>query len=205
MFRKSGKAQDKLPAPVVSREETPETAEELFPKIEFPPEIVPESVPELPWGYDDNRIRIMARDPEWIYAYWDISEEKRGSLRHTYGPGWDYSLPVLRIYDVTGLSHFNGANANNYYDIVINDYAGSWYIHVGVPNRVYCVDLGRILRDGTYIVVTRSNFTFTPRNSISDKIDPEWMLVSDHERKLLARMGHWEGMSSPELFNRRPH
>lgn len=206
MSRKQKKVQTVLPSPAEQKEDTTlETAEELTPRIEFPPDVRPEHVPELPWGYSDNKITIMARDPEWIYAYWDISEGKRHSLRHTYGPGWDNSLPVLRIHDVTGITYFNGFNANHHYDIVINDFAGSWYIHVGVPDRTYCVDLGRILKDGTYIVVARSNFTFTPRNNLSDKIDPEWMLVSEHERKLLDRIGQLEGTSSFELFNRQWH
>lgn len=204
MFRKT-KVKKELPSPVEIGEDNFEAAEEIFPIIEFPPELEHEHVPELPWGYDDNKITIMARDPEWIYAYWDISEERRNSLRHTYGPGWDNSLPVLRVYDVTGISYFNGFNANHHYDTVINDYAGSWYIHVGVPNRTYCIDLGRILSDGTYIVVARSNFTFTPRNSISDNVDSAWMLVSENERKLYSRISPLTGTSSGELFNRKLH
>ncbi|MHB9094169.1 MAG: DUF4912 domain-containing protein, partial [Eubacteriales bacterium] len=122
------------------------------------------------------------------------------SLQHSYGTRWDNSLSVLRVYDTTGVEHFNGFNANRYYDVVINDYAANWYLHVGVPDRTYCVDLGKILNDGTFIVLARSNFTFTPRNSLSNKTDPDWMLVSDKERRLYARIGELEGTSSAELF-----
>jgi len=199
---KNKKALNRLPSPVIPREDNKfETAREFFPRIEFPPEPEHEFIPDLPAGYYDDKITIMARDPEWIYAYWDISEEKRNLLKHTYGPRWDNSLPVMRVYDVTGIENFNGLNANNYFDIIINDYARSWYVHVGMPNRTYCVDLGRILSDGTYVVLARSNFTFTPRNSVSDKTDPDWLLVSENERKLYARIG-LDSISSIELFQR---
>ena len=187
--------------PVAVPEDKFETAEELFPHLEFSPEPEYEPVPEIPWGYDDNKISVMARDPQTIFAYWDISEKLWNSLRDAHGSRWENSLPVLRIYDVTGIDYFNGLNANKHYDIVINDYAGNWYLHVGTPDRTFCVDLGRILNDGKFITVARSNFTSTPRNSLSDRIDPEWMLVSENQRKLYSRVGKGNGMSSLELFD----
>lgn len=193
------RVRDTLP---LQEEEDFETAEELFPLVQFPPDTAQEYVPDLPWGYDDDKITIMARDPEWLFAYWDISQHKRDSLRHSVGTVWDSSLPVLRIHDVTGIAHFNGANSNYYFDVAINDYAGNWYVHTGVPDRTYCVELGRVLPDGAFVMIARSNFTPTPRNSVSDRIDPEWMLVSEHEKKLFARIGHPAGISSGELFNR---
>lgn len=199
LVNKNKKVSQRLTLPVET-EDTFETAEELLPDIEFPPEVEPEYVPELPIGYGDNKIVIMARDPEWIFAYWDVDDNFLNSLRQTYGAGWDQSLPTLRVYDVTGVDYFDGFNANSYYDVIINDFARSWYLKAGLPDRVYCVDLGRTLDDGTFVVISRSNFTFTPRNSISDRADPEWMMVSEYERKLYARIGQKEGFSSADLF-----
>lgn len=177
-----------------------ETAAEFHPEFQFPLEPVREYVPELSWGYDDDKCTIMARDPEYIFAYWDISEKRRDSLKGIYGEKWDQALPVLRVYDITKIANFNGNNANHYFDVVINDYAGKWYVHVGA-DRDYCVDLGRVLKDGSFVVIARSNVASTPRNTVSNVVDPDWMLVSENERKLLARMGHFEGYSSAELFD----
>ncbi len=205
MSKKKPMAYKTLPEPLPVRESAPEpeTAEELFPRLDFLAESEPnpehDFVPELPWGYDDNKITILARDPETIYAYWDISEQLQNTLRFTHGPRWNEALPVLRVYDVTGIDYFNGVNANSYFDIVVNDAAGNWYLHVGAPNRTFCVDLGKILNDGTFVTIARSNFTATPRNTLSDRTDPEWMLVSTDRRKLYSRIGK-EGMSSYEIF-----
>lgn len=201
LFSQNNRVHNKLP--LRDEPEDFETGEELFPLIQFPPEIEEEQVPELPWGYDDNRITIMARDPEWIFAYWDISATKRSALRQSLGPAWDSSLPVLRVHDVTGIAFFDGENSNQHFDVAVNDYSGNWYVHTGVPDRTYCVELGRILQDGNFVMMARSNFTSTPRNSVSDKTDLDWLLVSDNEKKLFDRIGNPDGVSSGELFNRQ--
>lgn len=182
-------------------EEVEEVAEEVCPPICFPPEEKLESVPELPRGYNDNFITIMSRDPKWIYAYWEISNEMRNYLEQTYGSRLNNSKPVLRLYDITDIYDFNGSNAHNYTDTIINDYSNNWYLNIGAPDRTYCIDLGRILNDGTFILVARSNSTSTPSNKVSDKRDPEWMLVSENERKLFARIGGMSDLSSFDLFD----
>lgn len=201
LFSQNNRVHNKLPL----RDEPDdfETGEELLPLIQFPPEAEQEQVPELPGGYNDDKISIMARDPEWIFAYWDVSEDKNRSLQHSVGPVWDNALPVLRVHDVTGIAYFNGANSNLYFDVPVNDCSGNWYVHTGVPDRTFCVELGRILPDSSFVMVARSNLTSTPSNSISDKIDPEWMLVTENEKKLFALIGSPTGISSGELFNQQ--
>ncbi len=180
-----------------------ETAEDLFPPIEFPPEPVEEFVPELPKGYNEDKITVMARDPENIFAYWEVTEEKENRLRQNHGLQWDNSHPVVRIHDVTGINYFNGENANDYKDVYVDDNADRWYFHIGTPDRVFCAELGRKLEDGTFVVIARSNLTRTPRNTLSDKIDPEWMLVTEDQKKLYARIGQTGEFSSYHLFQQK--
>lgn len=195
-----------LPTPEEAQDDNFETAVEFFPDIEFPPDPVKEKVPELPWGYDDNKLTVMARDPKWVFAYWDISEDKRQSLRDTHGPDWDKSHPVLRVYDVTGVHNSDCKKAKNFFDVSVNEHTGKWYVNVGAANRAFCMELGRILSDGNFIIMARSNITSTPRNTISDKIDPDWMLVSENERRLLARLGQMDdSYSSAHLVDRNLH
>jgi len=201
LFSRKDPVQDKIPLP--DKHDDFETGEEVFPLVQFPPEAEQEPIPELPWGYNDDKLTIMARDPEWIFAYWDIGEQRRSSLRHSIGPLWDSSQPVLRVHDVTGISYFDGANSNQHFDVAVDDYSGNWYVHPGGPNKKYCAELGRILSDGTFVMMARSNFASTPPNGISDKTDPEWMLVSEKEKKLYNHIGYPTGISSGEMFNRQ--
>lgn len=188
-----------------NEEDNFEIAEEIFPLVTFPPEVEQELIPDLPSGYNETGLTIMARDPEWVYAYWDLNEDQINWLRRTYVHLWDNSKSVLRVYDVTGVVHFEGCNANSYFDIPVDENAGSWYFCTGRPNNDFCVDLGRLFVDGTFVTIARSNKTSTPRNTVSDKIDHDWAMVSEDEMKLLKRIGLNEHISSYDLFEDTPN
>ena len=35
---------------------------------------------KLPSGYGDNKIVLLARDPWWIFAYWEILKDKKEAV-----------------------------------------------------------------------------------------------------------------------------
>ncbi|MFZ5650473.1 MAG: DUF4912 domain-containing protein [Bacillota bacterium] len=153
-----------------------------------------EPVPELPQSYGLDRLVLMVRDPHWLYAYWEITATKMEEISVKLGPrSWDNSRPVLRVYDVTGVD-FNGANAKRYFDCSLNEYSDNWYINVAEANRSYCVDLGRLFPDGSFVTILRSNIVTTPRDALSDRLDEEWMWIEG----LYTR--HQMGLSSPLII-----
>lgn len=158
-----------------------------------------EFIPEPPLKYGRDRMILMARDPNWIYAYWEISATTQKNLRQELGKAVDDSRRVLRLYDVTGVD-FNGANANSYVDIPIDKHADNWHLEVGRPNRSFCVDLGCILSGGRFVTVLRSNTVATPRAGISDCQDEEWMWLEGVYRTFTRYHG---GVSSPALIEER--
>jgi|Deesub1362A_J573_1020465.scaffolds.fasta_scaffold00812_7 hypothetical protein len=185
----------KQAAPLQKRE--PESfVYELAREISLPDPGRPRApVVELPRRYGQDRLVLMARDPHWLYAYWEISAAKQEDFAEQYGPAaWRTSRPVLRVYDVTGVPQFNGGNALSYVDIPLNEEAESWHIEVGQPDRSYCVDLGRILPSGEFVTLLRSNVAHTPRATLSDRLDEEWMWIEGVYRSL-TRLP--TGVSSP--------
>jgi len=155
-----------------------------LPDYQFPKE-------ELPHSYGIDRLVLLARDPYWLYAYWEVTATKMAEFSSIHG-AWEASWPVLRVYDVTGIT-FNGQNANQYIDIGINDQANNWHINTGEPDRTFCVDLGRQFPDGRFITLLRSNMVTTPRASLSDREDEEWMWIEGIYRSIR----HQYGISSP--------
>lgn len=122
--------------------------------------------PPVPWGYGDTRITAMYRDPYWIYTYWELNDDIKNEVNNQFGPGtWENSRPVLRVYNVT---------ANNSFDTSISYYANNHYLEVMAPNQSFYIDLGRILPDGAFYRISRSNLVTMPRDSISDVIDKNW-------------------------------
>lgn len=175
-----------------------EFSEELNPpaalsshQLQCPPE------PELPHSYGIDRMVLLARDPHWLFAYWEITATKQDEFTNNYGPeAWSATHPVLRVYDITGID-FNGKNALGYTDIHISESTDNWYVQVGKPDRSFCVDLGRMFPDGRFITLLRSNTVTTPRASLSDRLDEEWMWIEG----LYRTIGKFQfGTSSPMII-----
>lgn len=174
--------------PVYSREAQKESVE--IEKVQFtaigeaPAEI---SSYNLPLRYGDNRITIMARDPWWIYTYWDISEQRINEVI--------FAIPVyerqnmkwiLRVHDLTGIDNFNGQNANSFFDIDIHFEASNWYVNVNQPERGWCIEIGLLNPFGKFFPVARSNIIKTPHFGISSVIDEEWALPDEEYYKVLG-------------------
>uniref|UniRef100_A0A7C2EJF8 DUF4912 domain-containing protein n=1 Tax=Ammonifex degensii TaxID=42838 RepID=A0A7C2EJF8_9THEO len=174
-----------------------EFAAELSPATPPQPATPRIAVPELPRRYGEDRLVLLARDPYWLFAYWEISATKQEEFSTRYGPEiWQSSRPLLRLYDVTGVE-FQGNNANTYVDIAINEESDNWYIEVGQPNRAFCVDLGRVLPTGQFVTLLRSNIAHTPRASLSECCDEEWMWLEGIYQSLFR---YQFGVSSPLLI-----
>ena len=154
---------------------------------------------ELPEGYGDNLITLLVRDPEWIFAYWEINQSKIQEIRQNFGSwAWEEGQHVLRVYDTTDLI-FNGYNANHQFDIQISLFSKQWHVQVGQPNRTYCIDRGIIIHN-QYVVLARSNYVTTPSNCVSNLIDEQWMLLNEYDRKLYRHLEQLAfGVSSPQF------
>jgi len=129
---------------------------------------------ELPTAYGSTRIALLARDPEWLHAYWEVTPQKLEEARHFFGSEWNQTRTILRVYDVTAIQ-FNGSNAHGCFDILLIGNACNWYIHTGQPDKSFVVDIARVSPSGRFFVLARSNAAHTPRNRMSDVIDEEWM------------------------------
>lgn len=141
------------------------------------------TIPEPPDSYGDNRIVLMVRDPEWLFTYWEIRKEIMNNVLNTFGSLAHSAKIVLRVYDVTDII-FDGNNAHKYFTIEVSGGARSWYIHVGEPNRSFCVDIGFLTPNGTFRILSRSNTVRTPRAGVSEVTDETWMSIAELYEKV---------------------
>lgn len=138
--------------------------------------------------YGDDRLVLLIRDPYWCFAYWDLSPEKQSQIiRERQGAPGRVRL-ILRVYDVTQIE-FTGFNAHRTLDIEVTDEASNWYINVWAADRAYCVDLGLLFPDGRFLTLLRSNVVITPRDTTSDVVDEEWMVVDETFNRLYRAAG----------------
>jgi hypothetical protein len=172
--------------PLMEKEEIEKTKFELeSPTTLIEPPHPIEEFRELPETYGDTKITALIRDPEWIFIYWEISEETR--QKFGIPKGKHNKTMAVRIYDVTDIK-FDGTNAISWFDVQINDYAISWYLKLPEPGRTYIVDLGFYGDDGLFKTIARSNTINLPSSEVSPYTDEEWMNITQESFMELFRL-----------------
>jgi hypothetical protein len=135
---------------------------------------------DLPALQPRTQCVLIPRDPNFIYAYWNYSEEDINCARNKLKFGSEDSQLVLRVYDIT-LVKFNGSNANHTWDLDVGFSTKNWYIHVWQDNADYCAELGMRCPENRFIPLTRSNIVRTPPKSTSKRNDLIWQDIKTHK------------------------
>jgi hypothetical protein len=109
----------------------------------------------FPETYGVNRVRLLVRDPEWIFAYWDVSPSAFKDLARSLGErGLALSRLTLRVQDPV-----SGGTS----DILLPPGARWWYIRTDSARRSYRAELGVTLPSGEFRGLAESNTVVTPR------------------------------------------
>jgi hypothetical protein len=150
-------------------------------KFDLRPDAPAPAPHDIPWGYGDTRITAMARDPEFIYVYWEVTDEAVGVSRARLGPGGPGAFCVLRVYDTT-LRRFDGTNANAYFDVTVDRAWNSYFLRVDRPGAAFHVDIGLKSHEGFFAVIARSNAVEVPAAGMSGDGRAEWMTVQPQQQ-----------------------
>ncbi len=125
--------------------------------LQVPPAPATRHVDELPEKYEDGRMVLLARDPMWLYTYWDLTAEQHRKV-------WAESRVMLRIVELRD-GHF----LREVKRISLTHGARSWYLQVDLPNRVYQAELGFVNAQGEFRSVLSSNPSTMPPSSMVDR------------------------------------
>ena len=154
------------------------------PKVEspvienVPEEYIPDNIDivrELPMRYNETKISLIMRDPDWCYFYWDISDAD--SDAHDIASK-QLKVKIFRINDIDLSAH------QEHVEVSIGNIFGDYYINLHNPNAYFIAELG-YYEDGIFKVIVRSNITYSPRDSISAVYDEEWM-IDENIAKMLS-------------------
>ncbi len=119
---------------------------------------------DLPYRYNQTVVKVLAQTPTNLFIYWDISDIDRKNFQKKYGDNFfENTRPILIIHN----------NTLNYsFEVEINDFANSWYLHVADSKCDYKIELGRrpIYKteqiNTDYIYVATSNEIESPNDRI---------------------------------------
>lgn len=115
---------------------------------------------DLPYRYNQTIVRILAQTPTTLFVYWDISDIDRLNFIEKYGKDFfNITKPVLLVHNKTKKSYF---------EVEINDFANSWYLHLQESDCQYEIELGRrnIENPSKYIYVSSSNQLISPNDHV---------------------------------------
>lgn len=121
-------------------------------------------------SYNNSYITLLARDPYWLYAYWEINEHAASMQRNMGDELWEKSVPELKVTDV-------GTNKSFY--VRINEFSNNWYINVPNSECLYRVEIGRNISDSSFISFAASNCAATPCDNISQDITAYFVNYTD--------------------------
>jgi hypothetical protein len=105
----------------------------------------------IPERYGLNTLFLIARDPEWLFCYWDVDW-------HALAPQLGSAAVILRLY---------ASHGGLVQDAVVNPHAPNWYLPVPRSGESYIAELGFNSPDGEWITIALSDPAPVPSKDIA--------------------------------------
>jgi hypothetical protein len=142
-----------------ARAETPEPPAPAAPAPAF------EDLGELPQSYGDDTLFLIARDPHWLFAYWDVDWL-------SWQPKAAHGTFYLKVF----ISGDPGAELTT----EIHPEARNWYLPVKHAGASYYAELGCFGADGEWTSIARSDVATTPQDKFSESAEADFATVPIH-------------------------
>ena len=108
------------------------------------------TMPE-PHSYSPEYLVVMQKDPNWMHAFWDVSERR---VQNAVKGG---SKLVLRLYDVSKDITVRTQKSRKFRDIEVPSDARSWYIQNQGEGGALHVALGTVTSSGGFEPIVNSD------------------------------------------------
>lgn len=119
-----------------------------------------EELGQLPESYGETGIFLIARDPKWLFTYWDIAPDAEAQAGRYF----------LKVF-------FENGNAQS--TIQIHRDAKNWYIPAPAASAAYYVEIG-CYKKGKWESLARSNTATTPAEALSGETSADFATVPFH-------------------------
>lgn len=110
-----------------------------------------------PLEYGEARLWLVARDPRWVFAYWQFNPAEHPEAIDDSG----HARFFLRIFARDG-------SVETETDIQPDN--GNIYLPVSEPDSAYTAELGFFSRSGIWCFITKSGVAYTPPSEVSPVI-----------------------------------
>ena len=132
----------------------------------------------LPESYGTKKLLLTARDPHWLYAHWDLSNEQLRKLNSLSADGH----LILRVHKES----LQGKVATESH---VHPESRHWFVNVRHAATKYVAELGYRQRNGKWKRISISEAALTPPASVSTETTVEFAtLPFDVPLKTLAEI-----------------
>jgi len=121
---------------------------------------------ELPEAYGTRRLFLAARDPHWLYAYWDLTREQQAKCNAKSSDGH----LILRIYP-------GNLEGHPVCEIHVHPESRHWFAHVERAGDSYAAELGYYSPVGRWIRMAVSSATVTPPDTAAVEGEVEFATI----------------------------
>jgi len=121
---------------------------------------------ELPEAYGTKKLFLIARDPHWLYAHWDLTREQQLKLNARSAAGH----LILRLYAGKVQGH-------PICEIHVHPESRHWFAHVEHAGNSYAAELGYYSPPGRWTRIAVSSATVTPPDAVSTESDVEFATI----------------------------
>jgi hypothetical protein len=121
---------------------------------------------ELPEAYGTQQLFLTARDPHWLFAYWDLTHEQ---LKKYNGLSVDRHL-VLRVYR-------DALAGEPLAQIHVHPESRDWFVPVPAAGAKYLADLGYFDARRRWVGIAQSAATLTPPENLSDDMSVRFATI----------------------------
>lgn len=145
----------------------PETPAEV---LQPPPVALAEPLetgPRLPESYGTRRLFLTARDPHWLHADWDLSQDEIDQCNAQAANGH----LTLRV-------HVDAISETPFLQIELTEEARSWFVLAGRGATSFLAELGFTDRGGQWRPIAVSQPVCTPPDTISAATVAEYTTVA---------------------------
>jgi len=147
--------------------------------------------PPLPARYGEDRVTLLVRDPETLFAYWELTPQAMERACRDQGCPPEALTPLLRLHDLSQTGPP---------EEVAVGHAESWYLHVGRPGHRFQAELGFRGPGGRFTPISRSNLVATPPREPAHLTAPP---VSRAEEVVLRQFRGVDEHGSPQYVESR--
>lgn len=113
---------------------------------------------ELPAAYGTRKLLLVARDPHWLYAHWDLTDEQLREYNRLSASGH----LVLRVYE-------GAAEGTPVVQQDVHPESRNWFVNVSRAGARYIAELGYLNSAGAWVRVALSAATLTPADELSEQ------------------------------------